>query len=424
MSDRPSLLLLNLFMVHPVDSGSKVLIYNRIVELSKSFRVTFCCLEENETDQAGADVLRAHAEVVLVRGAWRKRGAVARLASLLWEPSATEFAPKLDAWFESEEMRALLERRFDLVEVHSSCWHRRVLRRLAGLRVLVAHNRELDYYRGRTRAAFRLSGPGAGLRAAFDAALVAWQEQRAIDAADAVVSVAPIAPADQEHWFGRRPVLCNWGGVDVERYREPAPRPPNLGDGPTLVFVAAMFVEPAIDGATRFVIEALPEIARAFPDVRVVLVGDHRDRPEVLRLASEHARVEVTGWVEDVRPHLAAADLVVAPILEGSGVRYKLMEAFAAARPVVATEKAAEGLALCHRHDALLAADVRGMAPLVVEALGDEALRRRLAGNALQTARARFDRVAEHARLADWYRDQLAPTAAAAAGVPSQTTSS
>lgn len=410
--EKPSILLLNLYMVHPPDSGAKVVLFNRIVELSKAFRVTFCCLAEHESDADGAQALRRHAEVVVARGAWRERALLARAWALLREPSATEFAPKLDAWFDSDDLRGLLARPFDLVEVHSSCWYRPALGAVDGVRVLVAHNREVDYYAARARAAFALNGLRAGLRAALDAVLVAAQERRAVAAADAVVSLAPLDATLARRWLGARPVLCNWGGVDLERYHALATAPVERARrGPVLVFVGALFVEAAVEAAALFVRDALPAIARAHPDVRLVLVGDHRGDPTIARLAAEHASIEVTGLVPDVRPYLAAADVVIAPIVAGSGVRYKIMEAMAAARPVVATHKAAEGLGLVHGDDALLCDAVAAMAPLVLRLLADPELRAALARRGLATARARFDRETEHRRLAAWYRDELLPRA-------------
>lgn len=402
-----ALLILNLYMVYPPDSGAKVVIFNRLVELSRRFRLTFCCLGEHPSDEDGARALAPYAEVVIARGAWSRRGAAARLASSLRDPCAQPFAAKLEAWFASAEMRVLLaERRFDLIELHSSCWYRHRLDDAPGLKVLVAHNRERDYYAARARAAWRLDGPVAGLRAALDCALVAAQERRAVRASDAVVSLAPLSASEKAGWFGARPVLCNWGGVDLSAYASESPAPAGRG-GPRLVFVAALFVESAVEAAARFVRDALPAILTAYPEARFSLVGDSRGNATIERLGVEHPQVELCGRVPDVRPHIAAADVVVVPILSGSGVRYKIMEACAAGKAVVSTRKGAEGLGLQHGRDALLADSVAAMAPLVVEVLGDAALRRRLERGARETAEQRFDRAREHRHLADWYEDLL-----------------
>jgi glycosyltransferase involved in cell wall biosynthesis len=54
----------------------------------------------------------------------------------------------------------------------------------------------------------------------------------------------------------------------------------------------------------------------------------------------------VTGAVDDVRPYLARAAVMVVPLLVGGGTRLKILEAMAAGRPVVSTSLGAEGLAV------------------------------------------------------------------------------
>jgi glycosyltransferase involved in cell wall biosynthesis len=248
------------------------------------------------------------------------------------------------------------------------------------------------------------------MRAALDALLVTLQERRAIAASDAVISLAPLDPVEQRRWLGDKPVACNWGGVDLEYYRARTSSAAAAGPqaAPLLVFVAAFFAESAVDGAWRFAREALPEIASAYPGVRFVLVGDHRGSAAIARLVRDHARVEAVGLVEDVRPYLEAADVVVVPLVNGSGVRYKIMEALAARKPVVSTRKGAERLGLVHGRDLLLCDTVAQMAPQVIELLGDDTRRHRLAQQAQDTARDKFDRVSEHQRLVEWYGRLLA----------------
>jgi len=398
-------------MVHPPNSGAKVVIYNRLVELSKHFRVTFCCLGEHAQDADSARELGRFAEVIVAQGAGRKRSTPTRAWSLLRDPCALEFVDKLAAWFGSVEMQQLLSsRNFDIIELHSSCWYQRALLQLSGLKVLVAHNRELEYFAQRARAAWGLDGPVAGLRAALDALLVAAQEHRAVAAADAVVSLAPLGTEEQRRWFGERPVLCNWGGIDLGYYcsvKGPAEGPTPAGRGPVLLFVAALFVESAVEAVARFTADALPAIAQSFPGVRLVLVGDHRGNATIKRLTEQHREIDVAGLVPDVRPYLRSADVVVVPIVRGSGVRYKIMEALAAGKPVVATRKAAEGLGLVGGKDLLLSETVAEMGPLVIQVLRNDALRAQLSRHARAAVRDKFDRVSEHQRLVNWYRELL-----------------
>ena len=55
-------------------------------------------------------------------------------------------------------------------------------------------------------------------------------------------------------------------------------------------------------------------------------------------------RPKVFADVPDIRPHIAAAAVVVAPLRYGSGARQKILEAWSMEKCVVATTVGAEGL--------------------------------------------------------------------------------
>ena len=91
-----------------------------------------------------------------------------------------------------------------------------------------------------------------------------------------------------------------------------------------------------------FVREVFPKVRAEEPRARLVVIGS--DPPPRHSLPEAEA-IELIGFVEDVREPLARYSLFVCPILSGSGVRVKLLEAFAAGIPVVSTRLGAEGLA-------------------------------------------------------------------------------
>ena len=60
--------------------------------------------------------------------------------------------------------------------------------------------------------------------------------------------------------------------------------------------------------------------------------------------AEHHNHVHLTGWVEDIRPHLGGGAVCVVPLRIGSGTRLKIFEAMAMAKAIVSTTIGAEGL--------------------------------------------------------------------------------
>ena len=109
-----------------------------------------------------------------------------------------------------------------------------------------------------------------------------------------------------------------------------------------LVFTGAMDYWPNIDAAVWFAREVMPLVQSQCPEARFHAVG-MRPAPAVSQLATE-ANVGVTGRVDDVRPYLQHAAVVVAPLRVARGIQSKILEAMAMAKPVVTTPAAARSI--------------------------------------------------------------------------------
>ncbi|WP_077147694.1 TIGR03087 family PEP-CTERM/XrtA system glycosyltransferase [Sphingopyxis sp. KK2] len=132
-------------------------------------------------------------------------------------------------------------------------------------------------------------------------------------------------------------------GIDTDKFDPALPHDVvGQGEGPLAVFTGQMDYRPNIDAVRWFAADILPLIRQRHPAARFAIVG-RAPTDEVKALAALPG-VIVTGEVPDVRPWLAAADAVVAPLLLARGIQNKLLEAMAMARPVVASAAAAEGI--------------------------------------------------------------------------------
>lgn len=110
----------------------------------------------------------------------------------------------------------------------------------------------------------------------------------------------------------------------------------------TMLFVGSFRHLPNQVALKWFTQNVLPLVVRARPNSRLIVVGS--DPPPAHAFTSlDH--IELRGFVEDVREPMARYAVFVCPILTGSGVRVKLIEAFASGIPVVSTRLGAEGLA-------------------------------------------------------------------------------
>lgn len=155
---------------------------------------------------------------------------------------------------------------------------------------------------------------------------------------------------------------------------------------PTVVFTGVMAYEPNIDAARYFAREVWPQVRARMSSARFVVAG-RSPTAEVLRLA-EMEGVEVLGEVPDMASLLARSWLAVAPMRRGSGIKNKVLEAWAAGTPVVMTSLATNGIEAASGFTDLVADDPKSMARVVLRLLEDRETRERLGGRAYEAARA------------------------------------
>ena len=167
-----------------------------------------------------------------------------------------------------------------------------------------------------------------------------WAEARACSRANLTIAVSE---RDRELLATNAPgaAICSIPtGVDTAFFV-----PNGSREAPaSLVFVGSMDWYPNEDAILHFIRATLPGIRRHVPEASLTVVG--RDPSPRLRATAARAGVRVTGTVEDVRPYLSEAAVVVVPLRVGGGTRLKIFEALAMGKAVVATGVGAEGLPL------------------------------------------------------------------------------
>jgi glycosyltransferase involved in cell wall biosynthesis len=209
-------------------------------------------------------------------------------------------------------------------------------------------------------------------RTRLRAKLAASVERRAMDRFDVVTTVADADAARLRALLPAARVDVVPNGVDAARFR---PDPHVTATPSSLVFVGAMAYPPNVAAMRFFTDEVLPIVRRSRPDARLTIVG--RDPAPMVRAMASEA-VEVTGEVDDVRPYLAAAGIFVAPMVSGSGIKNKVLEAMAMARPVVATSLAVEGLPVRNGENVLVADGPAGLADAIERLIVDAKERARI----------------------------------------------
>lgn len=195
-----------------------------------------------------------------------------------------------------------------------------------------------------------------------------------------------------DHRFVRRfisrsvPLQVVPNGVDLDYFRHD---PHNNTDlSPTIVFCGAMDYMPNIDAIRWYFSEIHQHIAKAIPELKVLIVG--REAGPEIREYSKVEGVTVTGGVPDVRPYYRRSWIQIVPLRIGGGTRLKIIESLSMGLPVVSTSIGAQGLNLKDGTDILLADDAGAFAAKVVDALSSEILRKNLQSNGIRQAHEHF----------------------------------
>jgi len=181
-------------------------------------------------------------------------------------------------------------------------------------------------------------------------------------------------------------------GVDLDFFAmSPQDAAANPGqDGGTIVFTATMNWPANVDGIHFLLDEVLPLLLRARPHIRAVIIGRNPPAALALKIKERGLNVTLTGFVSDIRPYVAEANVYVIPLFVGSGTRIKAFEAMAMGRPVVSTTLGVEGLDVTDNEDFLLANDAEAFAASIHALMDSASLRARIATAARRLMEDRF----------------------------------
>lgn len=377
MGPRPRVLFLCQTMPYPPDGGAQIRTYHVLRLLARTFDVTMLCFERTRTTgsdaaadrSAGCAALGRFASVEVfpipqlhsrIRYGWDHfRSLVKRRVYTTYLYDSADFRRRLAALLKSQSFDLVHVDSLDLAEYLPQC---------SGLPVVCVHH-DVEPLLLRRRAAFERSAwrraymnLQARLRERVEtswcprvALNVAVSEEDRVQlkrfAPEALVSVVP-------------------NGVDLQEFH---------GDGSTgtgVAFVGGTTPFPNLDALNFFCKEVLPHL-RAVPKPPVVRWIGRASPGEQQEFLERHG-IQLTGYVDDVRPFMREAACHIVPLRIGGGTRLKILNAWALGKPVVSTSLGCEGLRAVDGENILVRDDPREFAKAIVSVLGNETLRRQL----------------------------------------------
>ncbi len=212
-----------------------------------------------------------------------------------------------------------------------------------------------------------------------------------------------ISPTDETYFAGRGyagPVLTLPTGLSLEDYTI-TPFPPE----PTIFFIGALDWLPNQEGLTWFLDEVFGKLIQETPQLRFHIAG--RNAPSHFVKKLSHKNIVYHGEVTDARLFMQSYRVMVAPLLSGSGIRIKILEAMALGRPVVTTSVGIEGIPANDKTQVMVADDPILFKDRLVKLLNNEAEASRQAARARQLITHNFDTFGLSTRLSEFFKTQV-----------------
>jgi polysaccharide biosynthesis protein PslH len=385
-----NILWLNPNVLLPLDKGGKLRTWHLMRHLARRHDITYVSFVGPAPEPGSVDGMREVCRrLVTVPRAEVTKGTAAfyaDAAAYLLHPLPYAVAKYRSTAYARRVAELLAGGQFDLVVCDFLVSAVNLPNRLPCPAVLFTHNVEAEIWR---RHAETSRGPARRLLL-----LSQWQrmlrfERRVVARFDLVLTVSDTDGETFRRLYGgalTAPMRVVKTGVDTDYFAHTDPHPQYPRH---LVFTGSMDWLPNEDAMLHFVHEILPAIRREEPAVTLSIIG--RAPTPAVRALAAHAGVEVTGRVDDVRPHVARGAVYVVPLRIGGGTRLKIFEAMAMGKPVVSTTVGAEGLPVSPGANIVIADGPHDFSAAVVDLLRNDVRRHAIGRQARDLVVGRYD---------------------------------
>ena len=214
----------------------------------------------------------------------------------------------------------------------------------------------------------------------------------------------PITPRDKKH-FER--LGCRSETFVLPIGLETKCGPPTYDSyaaAPSLHFIGSLDWLPNLEGLQWFLNDIWPELHRRLPNLEFHIAG--RNMPHTIQQL-QMDQVIIHGEVADSCSFVSAHSISVVPLLSGSGMRAKILEAMSLGRVVITTTVGLEGIKARNRRDLFIADTAAQFVLVVEECISRGRKLERIGRNAHATFHRHYDRRVLAERLVERYEQLL-----------------
>ena len=364
------ILMITPYFPYPLVSGGQIRTYNLLKNLSQKHKITLASFVRDKKETKYLNELKPFCQKVII---FKRRKAWSPVNILLSAITPFPFLVSIyfDPFVKSQIKSELEKEQYDLI--HAETFY--VMPNIPKTNVPIFLVEQVIEYLVYQR--FGESLPPFALPIKpflfLDVAKIKWWERHYWRKAKRLAAMS----ADDQKFIRNFDqsltvdVVAN--GVDIEYFAKTKRQ--NFAQ-PTVLFVGNFKWLPNRD-ATKFLVQEIwPKISEKIKNAKLWIVG--RNPPaDISRFVSND--IQVDGHVKDIRTAYGKSNVILAPIRNGRGTKYKILEAMATKTPIVATELAIEGINIKNGHQALIAEEASTLAQETVKILKNASLGKKLA---------------------------------------------
>ena len=232
------------------------------------------------------------------------------------------------------------------------------------------------------------------------AARLKREEIAALNQVDCIVPISSVDEASYQKLGAKVPMLVCTGGVDEDLLLFAT----QSTEVNSIFHLAAMNWQPNLQAADWLLEKIWPLLKNKFPDLKLYLVG--KDMPaKYFKL--ENQQLQVNGAVANAFDFMLSKNIMLVPLLSGSGMRIKIVEGMALGKVIVSTRIGAEGIDYTHKKNILIADTAEDFASAVELALTQKELYQSISTNARQLVKEKYTNTSIVNALLNFYETQL-----------------
>ncbi len=224
-------------------------------------------------------------------------------------------------------------------------------------------------------------------------------ELLAFEAVDAIVPITEVDAAIIKKLVPEKPIFSSITGADLGKYQFVE----NAEQTNTIFYFGSMDWMPNIEAVEWFYKECWHKVKESVPFVKWIIAG--KNMPEHIKsLQESEPQIEIIENVENAAAFYHQYNIMLAPILSGSGLRIKLVEGISYGKPIVTTSIGMEGLHCENGKELMIADTAKKFSEVVIALLLDFNAQQKISKNARNYAQTNFENTEITSKLLQFYK--------------------